>query len=291
MHVQVIGEWRQRRDSHQQRVDTLLVGHRERTDRGIKDPVEDFLWEYYTYRPYQLRRWHPGHTGVLPDAEEYAEVRDYIRTDHGYRVDTAAVVAQRSRTIARLTALLRATADRAPAYGCFGMHEWAMVYRLRPERTRHPQLPLRFDPERLARILEERPVVCSHFDAYRFFTREAKPLNAYAPTRDTQLALDQPGCLHVNMDLYRAAYKLSPLIESELVVDCFELARDIRRLDMAASAYDLTERGIEPVRVETAAGRAAYAAAQREFAERARPLRTRLLAHLDVLSELAAAVG
>lgn len=253
--------------------------------------MEDFLWEYYSYRPYQLRRWHPGWTGILPGADEYAEVRDYVHTERGYRVDTAAVLAQRSRTITRLAALLRATADRAPTYGCFGMHEWAMVYRLQPDQTRHPQLPLRFSPERLAAIVAERPISCSHFDAYRFFTPEAKPLNAYAPTRERQVELDQPGCLHVNMDLYRAAYKLSPLIESELVVDCFELARDIRRLDMAASAYDLSARGIEPVRVETPAGRAEYAAAQRGFAERARPLRDRLLQRLDVLTEAATAVG
>ena len=31
------------------------------------------------------------------------------------------------------------------------------------------------------------------------------------------------------MDLYKWAYKLSPLVPSELVADCFELAREIRR--------------------------------------------------------------
>ena len=30
------------------------------------------------------------------------------------------------------------------------------------------------------------------------------------------------------MDLYRAAYKVWPLVPSELVVDCFALAREIR---------------------------------------------------------------
>ena len=87
-----------------------------------------------------------------------------------------------------------------------------------------------------------------------------------------------PGCLHANMDLYKWAYKLAPLVAGELVVDCFELARDVRALDMRASPYDLADLGYPPVRVETPEGRSEYAAAQRHFAERAAPLRDRLIA-------------
>lgn len=79
------------------------------------------------------------------------------------------------------------------------------------------------------------------------------------------------------MDLYKWAYKLSPLTPSTLVLQCFELARDIRVLDMQASPYDLSALGYEPVRVETPEGRVEYAARQRVFAERARPLRSSLL--------------
>jgi len=66
------------------------------------------------------------------------------------------------------------------------------------------------------------------------------------------------------------------------VADCFALARDIRALDMRASPYDLADLGYPPIRIETPAGRAEYTAAQRRFAERAAPLRQRLL---DVISE------
>jgi hypothetical protein len=83
------------------------------------------------------------------------------------------------------------------------------------------------------------------------------------------------------MDLYKWSYKLAPIVGSETVVDCFELARDIRTLDMRASPYDLADLGYEPVRVETAEGRAGYAAAQREFADRAAPLRRRLVDIVD----------
>jgi hypothetical protein len=103
------------------------------------------------------------------------------------------------------------------------------------------------------------------------------------PTRADQQELEQPGCLHANMDLYKWAYKLSPLVPSDLVADAFGLAREIRELDMRASPYDLSRLGLEPVPVETAEGRAAYAAAQREFATRAAPLRQALTEVLDPL--------
>jgi hypothetical protein len=84
------------------------------------------------------------------------------------------------------------------------------------------------------------------------------------------------------MDLYKWAYKLSPIVPSELVVDAFELARDIRELDMRASPYDLTGLGYEPVRIETPEGKREYAAAQRAFADRACALRERLLGEVEV---------
>ena len=79
------------------------------------------------------------------------------------------------------------------------------------------------------------------------------------------------------MDLYKHAYRLSPMVPSDLVADCFELARDIRVLDMRASPYDLSALGYSPVRVETTEGKQEYVAAQREFAERGAPLRARLV--------------
>ena len=74
-----------------------------------------------------------------------------------------------------------------------------------------------------------------------------------------------------------------PLVASELVADCFELAWDIRELDMRASPYDFSELGYEPVRIETPAGKQEYVAAQRAFAERGAPLRGRLVEECDRL--------
>jgi hypothetical protein len=163
------------------------------------------------------------------------------------------------------------------------MHEWAMVYRQTPEQVRHNAWPLRLSPEGTAAVVEQNRVRCSHFDAYRFFTAPARPLNLLMPSRETQHDNEQPGCLHANMDIYKWSYKLSPLVPSELVADAFALARDIRAMDMRASPYDLQALGYPPIRVESPEGRAEYAAEQRAFAERAAPLRTRLLAAIAPL--------
>ncbi|MER7332563.1 MULTISPECIES: 3-methyladenine DNA glycosylase [unclassified Micromonospora] len=269
--------WRARRRAHEARVDAWLTPHLARRRRGEKHPVEDFLFTYYSHRPAQLRRWHPGAGVVLRDADPAEFGRDYRATAAGVTLDTEGVRTRRAESVEWIRALLVATAGRPAHLGCFGMHEWAMVYRQTQAEVRHNAWPLRLSPERTAAVVEERGVRCSHFDAYRFFTAPARPLNVLTPTRETQHAHEQPGCLHANMDLYKWAYKLSPLVPGELVADAFELAREIRTLDMRASPYDLADLGYPPVRVETPEGRAEYAAAQRGFADRAAALRARLL--------------
>jgi hypothetical protein len=110
-------------------------------------------------------------------------------------------------------------------------------------------------------------------------------LNELRPRRETTVASEQPGCLHATMDLYKWAYKLLPAVPSELVVDAFVLAREVRELDMRASPYDLAPFGYEPVRIETPEGKAAYVTAQRSFAARGSMLRDRLLDALEPLRE------
>jgi hypothetical protein len=71
-----------------------------------------------------------------------------------------------------------------------------------------------------------------------------------------------------------------PWIGTELLLDCFELAVELRNLDMRASPYDLSAWGREPVCIETAEGRRIYEAEQRRLAAEAAPLRERLIAGL-----------
>jgi len=278
-------EWRARRRSHEARVDALVADHLTRHRDGVKHPVADFLFTYYSLRPAQLRRWHPG-AGVL--LREATAEPGYLTVPGGAVLDHETLLARRRPTVAWIRGLLAATATRPGQWGCFGLHEWAMLYRQSPDEVRHRDWPLRIDP---APVLAQQPPHCTHFDAFRFFTDAARPLNHLQLARTDQLAHEQPGCLHANMDLYKWAYKLSPLLASELVVDCFELAREIRTVDMRASPYDLAALGLAPVRVETAAGRAEYTRLQRGFAERAAPLRTRLIDECDRILALPVASG
>ena len=281
-------EWLARRAAHERRVRAWTDPHQLRAARGEKHPVEDFLWEYYSFRPAWLRRWHPGPDVVLHGAaaQEYLRWPEYRAVDEGpgpecvagVALDCAAFDPKRREFLVWLRDFLRLTHERAPSFGCFGLHEWAMVYRLAPHEIRHTQLPLRLGPEATARVVESLPVRCSHFDAFRFFTPPARPLNRLQPERATTPQLEQRGCLHANMDLYKWSYKLAPFTPSELMADCFELARAIREVDMRASPYDCTAFGLAPIAIETPEGRADYERLQREFSERSQPLRARLLA-------------
>jgi len=271
--------WRDRQRNHADRVRPWIEPHRDRAARGEKHPVWDFLFNYYAFRPAWLRRWHPGPDVVLegPGAAEFLRWPEYRSGADGVQLNLDAVPEKRRQFAAWLHRLLTAMQDRPPFFGCFGLHEWAMVYRQAAGAQRHEDWPLRHAPEELARIVESSAICCSHFDAFRFFTAAARPLNKLQPARTDVGAQEQRGCLHANMDLYKWAFKLAPYAPSELIADAFALARDIRAVDMRASPYDLRGLGFEPIAIETAAGRAEYERAQRRFAARGEPLRARLL--------------
>ncbi len=245
-------------EAHRARLAPYVEPHLARRRDGAKHPVRDFLFTYYTFSPAKLTTWHPG----WPESgtpEQLDRLRPLVR---GIRT------------------LLVATMRRPPHTGCFGLHEWAMVHRA--DETRH-DWPLRLGARATDEVVESHRIACSHFDAYRFFTPSAAPLNTLSPGRDDRAAYEQPGCLHATMDLYKHAFRLSPLVCSDLVADCFELAWDVREVDMRASPYDFSDLGLEPIRIETPGGKREYAAHQRSFAERARPLREKLVETCDLL--------
>jgi len=268
-------DWRARSDAHAARLAPYVEPHLARRRRGETHPVHDFLFGYYSQRPAQLLRWHPGYGVRLRDAPGYDDLKGYadgaVTRDH---LESQRPLLEATRR------LLAATAARPAHTGCLGLHEWAMVYRA--GETRHPQ-PLRLGAAGTDTVVESHRITCSHFDAYRFFTDEARPRNTLRPGRDDRADFEQPGCLHAGMDLYKHAFRLTPLVPSDLVADCFELAWEIRVLDMRAAPYDLsgvlldpTGEPWRPVRIETTAGKREYAAAQARFAERGAPLRRRL---------------
>ncbi|OZM72402.1 3-methyladenine DNA glycosylase [Amycolatopsis antarctica] len=273
-------EWRERERAHVARMRRWTEPHQRRRSLGQPHPVLDFLFTYYSHRPSHLERWQPGPGVVLAGAgaRRFLRRAAFREVEGGVALDEAALTAGRLRTATAVRTLLTATASRAPRLNCFGLHEWAMVYRHPADDVRHAQVPLRLGSAGTDEVVESLEIRCGHYDAFRFFTEPARPRNRLTPSRESQVRLEQPGCLHANMDLFKWAYKLDPFIPAELLGDCFELAADIRELDMRASPYDLSAYGYPPVRIETAAGRAEYARAQSDFARRAAPLRDRLIA-------------
>ena len=269
--------WKRLRTKHEMRIDHLLDDYLERRSRHEKNPVLDFLFEYYSFRPSMLRRWVPG-TGVFlegNDANDFADHEAFEFVDGGVITNPHSFPEHRIDAVRWILELLRATDSRSPRLGCYGLHEWAMVYRTKD--IRHPYLPLRLDPDEIADFVDSQQIVCSHFDAFRFFTKPARPLNHLQPGRDDRMEFEQPGCVHVTMDLYKWAYKLYPWINSELIADAFELAIRARTIDMQASPYDLQDYGLPPIKIETAEGRLEYNNEQKKLAAMAEPVRSRLI--------------
>ncbi len=275
-------EWAPLADAHAARADGLTTGYRDRAGRGERHPIEDFLFDYYSARPAHLRRWHPGVGVALDDAPDHAGWRFYATADGATSVDAGAFWGSKGATVDYVEALLRSTAGRPAVRGCFGLHEWAMVYRAGEDR-RHA-LPLRLGQNRTDTVVESHDLVCTHMDAFRFFTPEATPRNALQLTRADQPEHEQPGCLHANMDLYKWAGKLLPAVPSELALDAFALAMEIRYLDMQASPYDVSEFGLEAVRIETPEGKHDYAERQAGFAVEAAALRERLIEGCEAIT-------
>ena len=304
-------EWHPLERAHQARAAALTAAHRERRARGEKHPIEDFLWTYYSVKPTELARWHPGAGVVLADAgvdraawrhytivaavsgagraaTEFPNAARSTSEACDVTVDLDTYFAKRGATVDFVEQLLAATIEHTPQYGCFGLHEWAMVYRRAPDQVRHAGLPLRIGHAATDAVVESHRIACTHFDAYRFFTHEAAPMNTLHPTRETQGQLEQAGCLHAGMDVYKWAAKLGPIVPGEVLLDAFVFARDIREVDMRASPYDVTGftgadgLPLTPIAIETPEGKRLYAELQRGFAARGNALRERVLAAISV---------
>ena len=277
--VLTTAEWTARAEAHRERVQRFTTPWRERRSRQQVHPVYDFLFQYYHYSPGKLETWHPNPHEQLIDSAEAREqfVEPLYQSANGVRLrNTSALSTGDRSTLEHVAHVLRSTQERPPHFGCYGMHEWAMVYG--GHEVRHAEIaPLRLPQPQVDAFVESRPVACSHFDAFRFFAPAAKPLNRVTITWATRYDTEQPGCIHANMDLYRWAYTSMPWIGSDLLWECFELAVELRVLDMQAGPYDLRAIGFEPVIVETSAGRDEYQRRQRALSARASALRATLI--------------
>ncbi|MCS7020692.1 MAG: 3-methyladenine DNA glycosylase [Gemmataceae bacterium] len=268
--------WEAERREYLSRLEPWVKDRLNRSSQHRKHPVYDFLFEYYSFRPAHLLRWSPG-WGVLLEGATRADVgwKDFVPHESGIVLPIGAFPEHRLEYLRWAVTYLEAVALREPSFSCMGLHEWAMVYKA--STVRHTCVPLRLDRRQIEAVVESQSLRCTHYDAFRFFTPAARPLNRWHLSRETSFLFDQPGCIHANMDLYRFAYKIAPFCPSEVLADAWELACQARIIDMRASPYDLRSFGLEPIPIETAAGRAEYVEAQRHLSAMAQPLRLRLL--------------
>src|SRR3954453_9553821 len=108
--------WQAWAGAHAARVDAFVEPHLARRGAREKHPVHDFLFTYYSQRPAQLRRWHPGYGVRLADAPEYDGLKGYADG-----AVTGSYVASQQPLLTALSRLLRATAGRPANFGCFGL--------------------------------------------------------------------------------------------------------------------------------------------------------------------------
>ena len=351
--LQIIPEskWRASAERHCDRVKRLAGGSLESLDPG--NPITNFLFKYYFWKPAAVAQYSAGAGKVLLGAsfEEmpksgsqrralpYYDPNSAAEGATGHYFDASTCSLKTLLSFQAILELLETVQERPPSYSCYGLHEWAMLYvdedkknATKEEQARHQSLPLRLSQEALNTVVRAEshdtshrtcsptsPAVhptirCTHYDAFRFFTPDAVPLNFLPPSAlgrggpgraTAQLNHEQPGCVHATMDLFKYAMKLHPWCSSELVADCLELARDARLLDMRASPYDLqhltekqrrcygesSEEGshtyfdVSPIKIESSQGRGQYAQLQESMYRRALPLRRRLIHEYSLFLE------
>lgn len=154
----------------QLQINEILDPYFEKRGRQVRQPIEDFLFEYYSFGPNKLRTWNPGfneHPSIdwTPSDSRY----QFDTNDQKWHLNHSEFPEKRLRMLRWVIQLQEAMLDRPPAFGCHGLHEWAMVYKI--EAVRHEQLPLRLSLDDIARTVDSLPIRCSHYDAFRFLLR------------------------------------------------------------------------------------------------------------------------
>jgi hypothetical protein len=138
-----IEAWTSRAKKHDALIHPITDAFLKRRGLGQTHAVHDFLFTYYSCSPLKLKQW-------VPSFEEELEMTDSIRQDYSWLTDywfslnegmlslRKERIHKSARAQARFIADLCANiSQRAPRFGCYGLHEWAMVYKESAEALRH----------------------------------------------------------------------------------------------------------------------------------------------------------
>ena len=122
---------------HKARAGALTLGRRARKKVGERDPVDDFMFEYYPYTPTKLETWFPGIGITLEiDSNDTFDFPNYYSNATTCELEAQYLIKNQSRIESTLE-LLRNTQRREATFNCFGLHEWAMVYQADQHEIRH----------------------------------------------------------------------------------------------------------------------------------------------------------
>src|SRR5262245_21464706 len=105
--------WLALRKRHRARVKEWTDGVLDRRTVGRAQPVDDFLFTYYSQSPAKLSRWHPGIGSLLlgKTAREYLQYRHYHESRGGVCLDIESLHS-RTRAAQWILRLLKATQAR-----------------------------------------------------------------------------------------------------------------------------------------------------------------------------------
>jgi hypothetical protein len=281
--------WLKALDAQAQRVQTLLQGN------GLQQknhPIYNFISSYYHFKPEILFQFSPDleTTLMFNDESDLVHLSKRGRSMCVDRIHFDPTNMQFSskqiEAFRKTHRILLSVHNRPPTLNCFGFHEWAMLYSEASSVDLKQDLPLRVSRESIRDVLMTNKLRCSHYDAFRFFTKDSMPLNTVNVnlSRMNQEISEQPGCVHVHMDMFKWSFKIFPFISSELLTDTLSLSLQARSLDMRASPYDLkacSNLGAmfnpEPILVETPSGRRDYQKYQMELYAKSKPIREKLI--------------
>lgn len=303
-----LSDWTARAEMHASELNMLVYpggdSLKSRMHLVSQDPIYNFLHSYYRYSVKDLKKYSPGIDVLLEDADvvkhrSFLIERLMTVTTEGAYYDPRLMKAPADGrygwiNVTKIRDILNATGSKQPFFGCFGLHEWAMLYsgsnpsEPTPLQRHQEQLSLRIPQSVIDDVVRgSGQLKCTHFDAWRFFHPDAQDLNIVSPlSRERQVQFEQPGCIHATMDLFKYAYQLYPFVSSELLLQSLKLAIKARKIDMRASPYDVShvEGCEEPLCVETSEGRRLYVAAQEDLFALSAPIRASLLqVYEDVL--------
>ncbi len=270
-------DWLQRAEAHEEKISPWLNAFRKRRETRNRHPVYDFLFEYYQCNKRIVSEWHPpvGYDLEGAAAERFLKDNRYSKSESGIYLNLESITEREISLIKWVEGLLQSAQNQQSLHHCYGMHEWAMVYQT--DSIRHQDTPLRLPALEIQQMVKSQPLRCTHYDAFRFFSKLARPLNHIQPQSSERHVNEHFGCIHFNMDLFKWSYKLHPWISSELMADCFCMAIEARELDMRASPYDLRSYGFEPIAIETPAGRKHYQEEQKQLGIKARELASNMI--------------